>query len=200
MSGEDRIRILCEHCGVGIRAKSKYIGRMVACPSCQQQIVVQEPDEEEVICEIVEPETPKNTFKPSLGLDPESARKPTTELRSAPDAIGQFVSTKFCHHCGNSIAKAAEICPKCGVRQASTAKNDGRKLTAALLAFFLGIIGAHWFYLGNTSKGMIYLSCSIFGAPFFLIPTLVISILSVVDCIRILGLSSEDFDICYPPR
>ena len=36
--------------------------------------------------------------------------------------------------------------------------NHRSKTTAALLALFLGSVGAHWFYLGNSKTGGIYLS------------------------------------------
>ena len=62
---------------------------------------------------------------------------------------------KFCGECGAAIKTKAEVCPKCGVRQITlTGKN---KITAALLAFFLGGLGAHKFYLGQTGLGILYL-------------------------------------------
>src|SRR5258708_1464285 len=70
---------------------------------------------------------------------------------------------KFCQECGQVIRAKAEICPKCGVRQAllpgsfSGSQADTRKLTAALLAIFLGSLGAHKFYLGQNGWGVIYL-------------------------------------------
>ncbi len=73
---------------------------------------------------------------------------------------------KFCTECGEVINEKAEICPKCGVRQGSTtssnngivsAPNGKTRITAALLAFFLGGLGAHKFYLGNVGMGILYL-------------------------------------------
>lgn len=38
------------------------------------------------------------------------------------------------------------------------------KMTATLLCFFLGNFGAHWWYLGNTKLGIIWLlTCGCFG-------------------------------------
>ena len=74
-------------------------------------------------------------------------------------------ATKFCFACAASIDARAEICPKCGVRQpvipgvssdAVTATGKTR-MTAALLAIFLGGLGVHKFYLGDTNKGILYL-------------------------------------------
>lgn len=39
------------------------------------------------------------------------------------------------------------------------------KETAALLAFFLGTFGAHWFYLGNIKFGILFLLFSWTGIP-----------------------------------
>ena len=69
---------------------------------------------------------------------------------------------QFCSSCGEVIKKEAEICPECGVRQSgapSSGSGSGSKdkTSAALLAIFLGGLGAHHFYLGNTGRGIIYL-------------------------------------------
>jgi TM2 domain-containing membrane protein YozV len=80
---------------------------------------------------------------------------------------------KYCHECGEIIRSKAEICPKCGVRQPlhesmyagipSTGHSmfgQGRprkKLTATLLALFLGGVGMHKFYLGRPIQGFLYL-------------------------------------------
>lgn len=64
----------------------------------------------------------------------------------------------FCFACGVPTDARAEICPKCGVRQRHmTSGSEKNRITAALLAFFLGGIGVHHFYLGNTLAGVIYL-------------------------------------------
>ena len=68
------------------------------------------------------------------------------------------VNSVFCRGCGQQIHAQAEICPGCGVRQASTpalpAKSKG---VAVLLCLFLGGMGAHKFYLGQTGLGLLYL-------------------------------------------
>ncbi|MDD4983729.1 MAG: TM2 domain-containing protein [Candidatus ainarchaeum sp.] len=62
----------------------------------------------------------------------------------------------FCPSCGEIIKTEAEICPKCGVRQKQVvAKKD--KLTAGLLAIFLGGFGVHKFYLNRVGLGILYL-------------------------------------------
>jgi len=64
----------------------------------------------------------------------------------------------YCPACGEPIDPRAEICVNCGVRQyALVTRPHKSKTTAGLLALFLGGIGAHHFYLGQTGLGILYL-------------------------------------------
>lgn len=80
-----------------------------------------------------------------------------------------------------------------------------KKLIAGLLGIFLGSLGVHKFYLGNTTPGLIMLggtiggwilgfigSFIIVGAVFFLVPVLV-SILGLIEGIIYLTKSDADF-------
>lgn len=52
------------------------------------------------------------------------------------------------------------MCPFCGVRQFNPSGSSGvsgRRLTAAMLAIFLGSFGAHKFYFGKVGQGILYL-------------------------------------------
>jgi len=95
---------------------------------------------------------------------------------------------KFCTDCGASIRAAAEICPKCGVRQRSRAgatTPDGKnKLAAALFALLLGGIGVHKFYLGQIGMGVLYLL-------FFW--TFIPAIIGLIEGIILLTMSDDDF-------
>jgi TM2 domain-containing membrane protein YozV/ribosomal protein L40E len=98
---------------------------------------------------------------------------------------------KYCSECGAIIKAKAEICPKCGVRQASpfanlaaVAPNGKSKLAAALFAFFLGAFGFHKFYLGRVGMGIIYL---------LLCWTFIPAALGVIEGILFLVMSNEDF-------
>jgi hypothetical protein len=62
----------------------------------------------------------------------------------------------FCFACGEKIDARAEICPQCGVRQKPAIGGKSR-IAAALLAFFLGGLGIHRFYLGRPLSGILYL-------------------------------------------
>lgn len=80
------------------------------------------------------------------------AGEPTTRLVAPGQAI-------FCYGCGSQIHAAAPICPKCGApqRTAGVVRGHKDKTVAILLAFLLGGIGAHKFYLGSPGWGLIYL-------------------------------------------
>ena len=93
---------------------------------------------------------------------------------------------QYCASCGNVIKKKAVICPKCGVKQ-SYGKGKSR-ISAALLAFFLGFIGVHKFYLGRPGQGVLYLL-------FFW--TLIPGIIAFVEFILLLCMSDDKFDEKY---
>jgi TM2 domain-containing membrane protein YozV len=69
------------------------------------------------------------------------------------------------------------------------------KIVAAVLAFFLGTLGIHRFYLGRTGSGvvMLLLTCTIVGA-------LVTGIWAFVDAVRYLLMSDAEFAQRYPRR
>ena len=102
-----------------------------------------------------------------------------------------------CANCGAQLAPNAAVCMNCGVSadfgSASKAKAsntgvpgidnaswcppDKDKLIAILLAFFIGGIGIHNFYLGETKKGIFkLLTCWLFIG----------GILALVDFIKML--------------
>lgn len=71
----------------------------------------------------------------------------------------------FCSACGKQIHQSAATCPGCGAAQsarpATTAAiaspvpaTDKRILPAFLLCFFVGIFGAHRFYVGKVGTAV----------------------------------------------
>lgn len=100
---------------------------------------------------------------------------------------------KYCEFCGNEVHIDAVMCPKCG-RQLEELKNDKNnesskivinnsnqinnsvhgakkcdKWTSFLLCFFLGFIGAHKFYEGKASLGILYIfTFGLFGIGWFI--------------------------------
>jgi TM2 domain-containing membrane protein YozV len=78
---------------------------------------------------------------------------------------------KFCSNCGAPLEDGQEVCLKCGhitnknfgdqFKDFVAPKQGKSRITAGLLGIFLGGLGVHSFYLGNTSKGIIQLVLSI---------------------------------------
>jgi TM2 domain-containing membrane protein YozV len=68
--------------------------------------------------------------------------------------------------------------------QGQMVQTDKDKTTAALLAFFLGGIGVHRFYLGDTGKGVVMLL-------FFW--TAIPAIIALIDFIKYLTMSDQEF-------
>lgn len=96
-------------------------------------------------------------------------------------------SGAFCYACGQGVDVRAEICPKCGVRQ-KRAVGQKSRMSAALLAFFLGGFGAHKFYLGRVGQGIIYLL-------FFW--TFIPAIIAFIEFIVYLCMSDDSFAAKY---
>ena len=69
----------------------------------------------------------------------------------------------FCKDCGSKISENAITCPKCGCP--THKKNNGNNGVALLLCFFLGVFGAHRFYVGKNGSAiaMLILSITIIG-------------------------------------
>ena len=81
------------------------------------------------------------------------------------------------------------------VPAARAASSDRNKLVAALLAFFIGTLGVHRFYLGRTGSGilMLVLSLTIIGV-------LISGPWALIDMIRYLVMSDEEFAHRYARR
>jgi TM2 domain-containing membrane protein YozV len=70
--------------------------------------------------------------------------------------------------------------------------NDRNKYVAALLAFFLGLLGVHRFYLGRTGSGLVMLLLSI-----TVVGMAVTGIWAFVDMLRYLFMSDDEFALRY---
>jgi TM2 domain-containing membrane protein YozV len=94
---------------------------------------------------------------------------------------------KYCVGCGGQLHKSAKVCPSCGAQQAGMVGQKSR-VTAALLAFFLGGFGVHRFYLGSIGLGILYL-------VFFW--TFVPAVIAFIEFIIYLTMSDEAFAAKY---
>jgi TM2 domain-containing membrane protein YozV len=77
-----------------------------------------------------------------------------------------MAGTSFCPGCGAPTTPLSEICVKCGTRLAKGLAGDvspKSRLAATLLAWFLGIFGAHRFYIGKTGTAVAMLVLGILG-------------------------------------
>ena len=107
-----------------------------------------------------------------------------------------------CEYCGNTfvpketcqsqtsevpVNQMTDVSQQMSQPQSYSQSTSGKnRTTAALLAIFLGGLGAHYFYLGNTTKGIIYL---------VLCWTYIPAILGVIEGIMLLTQTDEDFAI-----
>ena len=79
---------------------------------------------------------------------------------------------KYCANCGTELNDVQDICLKCGVKVNNTTTNKTvnndptakSKMAAGLLAIFLGSLGIHNFYLGNTGKAVAQLLITLLGS------------------------------------
>ncbi len=69
--------------------------------------------------------------------------------------------------------------------KSSSTKKKGRIL-AALLAFFLGCLGVHKFYLGQTWLGILYLAMFFIGLFLLVLPTLLVMLFAAIESILFL--------------
>jgi TM2 domain-containing membrane protein YozV/ribosomal protein L37E len=88
------------------------------------------------------------------------AAQSATSMVAAPAAARALPNQVFCRGCGQAIHQTAPYCPHCGAPQiavvglAHPTKSRG---AAAFLAFVLGGLGAHKFYLGEIGLAILYL-------------------------------------------
>jgi TM2 domain-containing membrane protein YozV len=126
--------------------------------------------------------------------------------REEPEVATLGPNKKHCYACASILDVRAAICPKCGVPQpvlpgampmalqvtspAPPVPTTTRsKTSAGLLALFLGGIGVHKFYLGQTALGIVYL---VFCWTF--IP----SIVAFIEALVLFGMPDAEFARKYP--
>ena len=147
------IKTRCPSCTVSINAPDSAAGKTVACPKCRSSFSV-----------------PAAVVEIAADLPP-----PPPAHRSG---------MVFCRGCAAQIHESAKSCPKCGAVQSTsrggTSPEGKEKITAALLAFFLGFLGVHRFYLGQGGMGALYL-CTFGG----------VGILAFIDAIRYFTMSDD---------
>lgn len=81
--------------------------------------------------------------------------------------------------------------------ESGASNGSSKKITAALLAFFLGAFGVHKFYLGYQKQGIIMLLVFLFGWILLGIPSLIIAVIAFIEFIIYLIKSDEEFEQTY---
>ena len=79
-----------------------------------------------------------------------------------------------CEQCGHELADTDKFCPNCGAQiideeetvEVLRPTNRKSRLAAGLLAFFLGSLGIHNFYLGKTNLAITQLLLTTIGSFF----------------------------------
>jgi TM2 domain-containing membrane protein YozV len=105
-----------------------------------------------------------------------------------PDVAALAPGT-YCRACGSSIDPRAQICVHCGVPQyPATVPHPKSRVTAGLLALFLGGFGAHHFYLGHAGRGILYL---LFAW------TLIPAVIAFIEALVFFFSSDASFDAKY---
>lgn len=110
----------------------------------------------------------------------------------------------LCHECNKETPDDSNFCRHCRAEISNSSsgkpneKRSKSKLTAGLLALlFLGAFGSHKFYLGYKLQGFIMLVVSVGGLFLATIPTIILSIVAIVEGINYLRKSDEDFEEIY---
>lgn len=138
---------------------------------------------------------------------------------SCPKCGGPIIHKTNCKECGFELPYNAINCPNCGCpvqpqsyqqpnyfnppasNNTNSVFNDGpsgkSRGVAALLAFFLGGLGAHYFYLGKPGPAVMNILCVTVGWVLFFIPVAIISILNIIQTIMMLSLTQEEFERRY---
>ena len=110
---------------------------------------------------------------------------------------------RFCRHCAAALNPEQVICVRCGAGISATGASRSvgggytgttspkSKLTAGLLALFLGGLGVHKFYMGSWGWGLVYL---------LLCWTYIPALIALVEGIMYLVQSKDAFAEKYPPE
>lgn len=77
------------------------------------------------------------------------------------------------------------------------ASYDRSRIAAALFAFFLGALGIHKFYMGKSGAGIVMLLISLFGVVLAGLPTMLMGLIGLIECIIYLCMSDAQFEDTY---
>lgn len=136
--------------------------------------------------------------------------KQVSDLATSCPHCGAPVETKvYCKECGEQIAESVSVCPNCGCPRTrpntpqqpemtapgvfDEGKSGRSRGVAALLAFFVGSLGAQYFYLGKIGAGVLVLVLNILFCWTLIVP-IVFGILFLIQTIMLFTMSHEQFE------
>lgn len=95
--------------------------------------------------------------------------------------------------------KALEVYVTTAGRQParSSTSSETNRFVAAALAFFLGVFGAHKFYLRQNGAAVTMLLAGLLGWIFFGIPTLVVAVVALIEAVIYLTSDERRFAARY---
>ena len=114
--------------------------------------------------------------------------------------VSPAAGKNFCSSCGAATNPEQVMCTSCGVGLSGVSvstNGEQQRVTAFLLAFFLGGLGIHKFYLGYKNQGIIHLLCVVPGIILFGIPTMIIGLVAFIEAIIYITKSDADFKRIY---
>lgn len=129
-----------------------------------------------------------------------------TKIVTCPSCETQNTGLEnFCRNCGTNLAEPFQNQQNYQNQQMQQPYNQNagqipgaeKKLPAGILGILLGGFGIHKFYLGYTNEGIIMLVIQIAGWLLCGIPSLVISVIGVIEGIMYLTKSDEEFVQTY---
>jgi TM2 domain-containing membrane protein YozV/ribosomal protein L40E len=127
--------------------------------------------------------------QPSDSFGPTTSHQSTSIVQSSSKHQTLLPNHVYCRGCGAAIHESAAHCPKCGAEQyeggqTGLSKKSKDRVTAALLAIFLGSFGAHRLYLEHIGLGILY---------FIFFWTWIPGIVGLIEGIVYLTMSDQQF-------
>lgn len=108
------------------------------------------------------------------------------------------MNSVYCRDCGKEISANALACPHCGAQQKITSNSvtEKNKIVAFLMAWFLGLLGIHKFYLGEHTQGIIIMLMGTVGW-LLLFPGIIAACWAFIDGLLYLTSHQKEFDAKY---
>lgn len=129
-----------------------------------------------------------------IGRRPGERRETPDAVRSELEAIRSQRRTRKCPMCGEEILPEAKKCKHCGEYLGKDGAPLRRvdRLVYVVLGLFLGGIGVHNFYAGQTASGLIKILVLVFGVPlcalgrgdFIYLPFVLNGLWTIIDICR----------------